>query len=72
MKTTLLAKDANSGNGGCPSVRMREDGMAVVLGQEVDGGTLAGIPDVLPGERAVYLNPDIIIRAADKIRAQRG
>ena len=30
MKTVQLAKDDASGNGGCPSVHWREDGMAVV------------------------------------------
>ena len=68
MKTVQLAKDRDSGNGGCPSVRMREDGMAVVLAPEVDADTLAGIPNVLPGERAVYIKPDVILRAADEIR----
>ena len=48
MKTVLLAKDGKSGNGGCPSVHMREDGMAVVQAPEVDADTFAGLPNVLP------------------------
>lgn len=28
----------------------------------------AGLPNVLPGERAVYIKPDVIVRAADEIR----
>jgi capsule polysaccharide export protein KpsC/LpsZ len=68
MKTVQLAKDDASGNGGCPSVRWREDGMAVVQAQEVDAETFAGLPNVLPGERAVYIRPDVILRAADEIR----
>lgn len=68
MKTVQLAKDDASGNGGCPSVHWREDRMAVVQAPEVDADTFAGLPNVLPGERAVYIKPDVILRAADEIR----
>jgi len=68
MKTTLLAKDASSGNGGCPSVHWREDGMTVVQAPEVDADTFGGLPNVLPGERAVYIDPQVILAAADEIR----
>ena len=70
MKTTLLAKDPGSGNGGCPSVHMREDGMAVVQAPEVDADTLGQLPNVLPGERGVFIAPGIILAAADEIRAR--
>ena len=66
MKTILLAKDDASGNGGCPSVHMREDGMAVVQAPEVDADTFAGLPNVLPGERAVYIKPDVILRGSGR------
>lgn len=69
MKTFLLAKDPDSGGGGCPSVHWREDdGMAVIQANEVDADTFAGLPNVLPGERGVYLKPEIILAAADEIR----
>ena len=68
MKTVQLAKDDASGNGGCPSVHWREDGMAVVQALEVDAETFAGLPNALPGERAVSIRPDVILRAADEIR----
>jgi hypothetical protein len=71
MKTTLLAKDSGSGNGGCPSVHWREDGMAVVQAPEVDAATFGHLPNVLPGERAVCIDPQVILAAADEIR-QRG
>jgi len=71
MKTTLLAKDESSGNGGCPSVHLREDGMAVVQAPEVDADTFSGLPNVLTGERAVFIDPDVIVRAADEIRKRR-
>lgn len=67
VKTTLLAKDADSGNGGCPSVHMREDGMVVVQAPEVDAETFTQLPNVLPGERAVYIDPQVILQAAGEI-----
>ena len=71
MKSYQLAKDDSSGNGGCPSIHMCENGVAAIQGQEVDGDTFARLPNVLPGERAVFLDPDVILEAADKIRAMR-
>jgi hypothetical protein len=68
MKTFLLAKDGTSGGGGCPSVHWREDGMAVVQAPEVDADTFTGLPNRLPGERGVYLKPEVILAAADEIR----
>jgi hypothetical protein len=68
METFLLAKDLESGGGGCPSVHWRSDGMAVVQAQEVDDATFAGLPNVLPGERGVYIKPEVILAAADEIR----
>jgi hypothetical protein len=68
METFLLAKDPDSGGGGCPSVHWRKDGMAVVQAPEVDADTFAGLPNVLPGERGVYIRPDVILAAADEIR----
>jgi hypothetical protein len=70
MRTFLLAKDPDSGGGGCPSVHWREDGMAVIQAPEVDADTFAGLPNVLPGERGVYLKPEVILAAADEIRRQ--
>jgi hypothetical protein len=70
MRTTLLAKDRSSGNGGCPSVHWREDGKAVVQAPEVDADTFSQLPNVLPGERGVYIEPEVILAAADEIRAR--
>lgn len=71
METFLLAKDAGSGGGGCPSVHWREDAMCVVQAPEVDADTFAGLPNVLPGERGVFLKPEVILAAADEIRRRR-
>jgi hypothetical protein len=35
---------------------------------EFDADTFAGLPNVLPGERAVCIKPDVIVRAASEIR----
>lgn len=67
---TLLCKDAGSGNGGCPSVYLRDDGLAVIQAPEADAGTFGALLNVLPGERAVCIDPDVIIRAADIIRSR--
>jgi len=42
--------------------------MAVVQAPKVHVDIFAGLPNVLPGERAVYIKPDVIVRAADEIR----
>ena len=70
-RTELLAKDPTSGGGGCPSIHWRADGMTVVQAPEVDEGTFAGLPNVLPGERGVYIRPEVILAAADEIRRRR-
>lgn len=69
MNTTLLAKNASSGNGGCPGLHLADDGLIVALGPAADAATFAQMPDVLPGERAVCgIDPDVILRAADELR----
>ncbi len=69
MKTTQLAKNTSSGNGGCPGLHLAEDGTVVALGPAADAATFAQLPNVLPGERAVCgIDPDVIVRAADEIR----
>jgi len=68
MKTTMLAKDTGSGGGGCPSLHLREDGMVVVQAPEVDADTFSGLPNVLPGERGVYIKPEVILAAAEVLK----
>lgn len=72
MESYQLAKDSSSGNGGCPSIHMCENGMTAILGPEVDADTFARLhTTVLPGEHAVFLDPEVVLAAADKIRAAR-
>ena len=61
MRLTLLAKDGNSGEIGCPSVHRDEDsGRLVFQGEGVDMGHM---PHALPGEQAVILD-EVIVRSA--------
>ena len=61
MRLRQLAKDPDSGRVGCPSVHLDEDtGRLVVQGDGVD---MAHLPNPLPGEQAIILDP-VIVRAA--------
>jgi hypothetical protein len=65
----MLAKDPDSGGGGCPSIYLRErDGACVVQAPGVDGDTFDGLVNVLPGEQAVYISAEVILAAADALR----
>jgi hypothetical protein len=69
---TLLAKDEDSGRTGCPSVYLDDDGMAVVQAPEVDSATAGQLLNVLPGEVGVRIKPEVLLAAADKLRAAQG
>lgn len=60
MELTLLAKDESSGMTGCPSVYLAEDGSLVVQGLTLDPATQATLRNVLPGESAVCIAPEIV------------
>ncbi len=63
MELTLLAKDESSGKNGCPSVYLAQDGSLVVQGLTLDPATQANLRNVLPGESAVCIAPEVV-RAA--------
>ncbi|MGH3672231.1 MAG: hypothetical protein ACRDSH_16620 [Pseudonocardiaceae bacterium] len=63
MKLTLLAKSAESGKAGCPSVYLAEDGSLVVQGHLLDPDTEGNLLNVLPDEGAVRIEASIV-RAA--------
>ena len=63
MDLTLLAKDLESGKAGCPSVYVAEDGSLVVQGNLLDAATEANLLNVLPGEGAVSISPQIVREA---------
>lgn len=66
MKLETLAKDAGSGDGGCPSVHLDHmDSQLVVQGELVSNGDL---PDYLPGEAGVKISPEIVLEAMKHYR----
>jgi hypothetical protein len=58
-----LAKDSESGKTGCQIMYLAADGMLVVQGDEVDARTRANLENLLPGEAAVRIKPEIVIEA---------
>ncbi|MEU5992122.1 hypothetical protein ABZ806_24400 [Spirillospora sp. NPDC047418] len=71
MKLVMLYKDQGSGGNGCPSVYLAENGDLVVQGHAVDDDTFAELTNVLPGENAVRIAPDVIEGAVERLRAVR-
>jgi hypothetical protein len=67
VKLTLLAKDMSSGKAGCPSVYLAEDGSLVVQGNLLDSATEGELLNVLPGERAVCIDPTIVRAALERL-----
>ena len=71
MKLTMLYKDQGSGGTGCPSVYLAENGDFVVQGLQLDADTNANLANVLPGESAVRIDPEIILGAIDAYKRNR-
>lgn len=69
MKLTKLYKAQGSGANGCPTVYVGDTGEFVVQGAELDAETVAELENVLPGESAVRISPDVIIGAVDRYRS---
>lgn len=68
MRLERLAKDADSGDDGCPGVELDLDnGDLVVTGEAVDG---AQIPHLLPGEGVVRLKPEVVAEAMRRYQAR--
>lgn len=70
MKLTKLYKDPGSGNGGCQTVYLGENGDVVIQGDELDAETFAQLENVLPGENAVRIRLDIILGAIERYKQQ--
>lgn len=70
MKLIKLFKDQNSGGNGCPTVYLGESGEFVVQGHELDQATFAELENVLPGETAVRIAPEIMLGALERYRAR--
>jgi hypothetical protein len=72
MNLTKLYKDPGSGNGGCPTVYLAENGELVVQGNELDPHTESQLENVLPGERGVRISIEIVIGAIERYKRQQG
>ena len=69
MKLTMLAKDMSSGEQGCPSCYLGDDLMAYVQAEEATSDAYEAAVNLLPRERIVRIDPQVILDAADRIRA---
>lgn len=72
MKLTMLYKDQGSGGNGCPSVYVTDTGDLVVQGTALEGTAFEQLENVLPGETAVRISPDVLIGAIERYRGQVG
>lgn len=70
MKIDMLYKDQGSGNSGCPSVYIAENGSFVIQGHILDADTEANLLNFLPGEGAVSISADIILGAIEAYKAK--
>jgi hypothetical protein len=71
MKLRKLAKDANSPTGECPAVAVAEGpAEMVVQGKFLDSDTLASLEDHAPGETAVRIPVETMVRAVEKYLAE--
>lgn len=68
MALNRIAKDPESGEKHCQSVYTADDGMCVVQGLTVDGATHGELSDVLDGESAVRIKPDVLLAAAQQLQ----
>jgi hypothetical protein len=72
MKLTMLYKDQGSGGNGCPSVYLTDSGDFIVQGLVLDGATSAELENVLPGETAVRISPEVIMGAIERYHRHPG
>jgi hypothetical protein len=70
MKLVKLFKDQNSGGNGCPTVYLGGSGEFVVQGHPLDAETFAELENVLPGEVAVRIAPEIMLGALERYRVR--
>lgn len=70
MRLEMLAKDGNSGDQGCPSCYLGEDAKVYVQADEASPAAYDAAVNLLPGERMVRIDPQVILDAADRLRAR--
>ncbi|SDG66643.1 hypothetical protein SAMN05421505_106187 [Sinosporangium album] len=70
MQLEILCKDQNSGGNGCPTIYLAEDGQIVIQGPAVDQETFSNLVNVLPGEIALQIAPEVLLGAVERLRAK--
>lgn len=71
MEVRMLFTDPTSGNGACDTVYVGETGEFVIQGQQIDAATLGELKNVLPGEVALRIAPEVVLGAVDRYRAEQ-
>lgn len=69
MKLTKLYKDPGSAANACPTIYVSEDGAFVIQGELVDIDTARELENLLPGEGAVRISPEVVLGAVERYRA---
>lgn len=64
MKSKRMWKDDTSNTGNCPSLNRVTDGPEgyIVVGKNVDAETRAQVPEIGPGETAVFVPANVLDR----------
>ncbi|GLX96615.1 hypothetical protein FDA94_05065 [Herbidospora galbida] len=68
MRLEMLYKDQNSGGNGCPAIYLADNGQIVVQGPAVDEDTSSNLVNVLPGEIALQIAPEVLLGAVERLR----
>jgi hypothetical protein len=72
MELQLLTKWLTSGSSGCPSVYTTDNPDTLVIqGNVLDNATREKLENQLPGEDAVSIPTETVLRAADMIRSRQ-
>lgn len=70
MRLEMLAKDTNSGDQGCDSCYLGDDVKVYVQAQEASPEAYEAAENMLPGERIVRIDRQVILDTADRLRAR--
>lgn len=66
----MLAKDTSSGDQGCDSCYLGDDVKIYVQAGEAPLAAYEAAENLLPGERIVRIDPQVILDAADRLRTR--
>lgn len=72
MRLEKLAKDPQSNPDGCETVYLAEDGRFGMQGELVDADTHANLENLLPGEGAVFIKPEVVVEAVHRYLERSG